>query len=163
AGAPGRPGRAGADDRRHRLRAARRDARGHRRAGRAPDARPGRGHARRVPPRLPARPALAWDERDPRQLADRELPRQPKGLGPVLRRDRAGARPRRRAADRPAHGASVSTTVIARRFVSLVKFEHTVFALPFAYVGAILSVGEVPDAATLGWVTLAMVGARSLA
>ena len=47
--------------------------------------------------------------------------------------------------------------------MSLVKFEHTVFALPFAFVGAILSIGEVPSAATLGWVTLAMVGARSLA
>jgi 4-hydroxybenzoate polyprenyltransferase len=57
----------------------------------------------------------------------------------------------------------MSTTVTARRFVSLVKFEHTVFALPFAFVGAMLSVGEVPSAATLGWVTLAMVGARSLA
>ena len=57
----------------------------------------------------------------------------------------------------------MSTTVYARRFVSLVKFEHTVFALPFAFVGAILSVAEVPAAATLGWVTLAMVGARSLA
>ncbi len=57
----------------------------------------------------------------------------------------------------------MSTVITARRFVSLVKFEHTVFALPFAFVGAILSVGEVPSAATLGWVTLAMVGARSLA
>jgi 4-hydroxybenzoate polyprenyltransferase len=57
----------------------------------------------------------------------------------------------------------VSTTVTARRFVSLVKLEHTVFALPFAFVGATLSVGGVPGAATLGWVTLAMVGARSLA
>jgi 4-hydroxybenzoate polyprenyltransferase len=55
------------------------------------------------------------------------------------------------------------TAVIARRFVSLVKFEHTVFALPFAFVGATLSVGDLPSAATLGWVTLAMVGARSLA
>src|SRR5439155_721637 len=42
-------------------------------------------------------------------------------------------------------------------------FEHTVFALPFAFVGATLAVGELPSAATLGWVTLAMVGARSLA
>jgi 4-hydroxybenzoate polyprenyltransferase len=57
----------------------------------------------------------------------------------------------------------VSTVITARRFVSLVKFEHTVFALPFAFVGAILSVAEVPAAAALGWVTLAMVGARSLA
>ena len=55
------------------------------------------------------------------------------------------------------------TTVYARRFVSLVKFEHTVFALPFAFVGATLALGELPSAATLGWVTLAMVGARSLA
>jgi len=57
----------------------------------------------------------------------------------------------------------VSTAVTARRFVSLVKFEHTVFALPFAFVGAILAAGGVPSAQTLGWVTLAMVGARSLA
>jgi 4-hydroxybenzoate polyprenyltransferase len=57
----------------------------------------------------------------------------------------------------------VSTVVTARRFVSLVKFEHTVFALPFAFVGAILAAGGVPSAQTLGWVTLAMVGARSLA
>ncbi|MDX6534692.1 MAG: 4-hydroxybenzoate polyprenyltransferase [Gaiellales bacterium] len=56
-----------------------------------------------------------------------------------------------------------TTAVYARRFVSLVKFEHTVFALPFAFVGAILAAGEVPSAATLAWVTLAMVGARSLA
>ena len=56
-----------------------------------------------------------------------------------------------------------ATAVIARRFVSLVKFEHTVFALPFAFVGTTLSVGDLPSAATLGWVTLAMVGARSLA
>jgi 4-hydroxybenzoate polyprenyltransferase len=57
----------------------------------------------------------------------------------------------------------MSTVVTARRFVSLVKFEHTVFALPFAFVGAILAAGGVPSAQTLGWVTFAMVGARSLA
>jgi 4-hydroxybenzoate polyprenyltransferase len=50
-----------------------------------------------------------------------------------------------------------------RRFASLVKFEHTVFALPFAYVGAFLAVGGVPSAHDLVWVTVAMVGARSLA
>jgi 4-hydroxybenzoate polyprenyltransferase len=58
---------------------------------------------------------------------------------------------------------TAATPLYARRFVSLVKFEHTVFALPFAFVGAILSVGEVPAASTLFWVTVAMVGARSLA
>jgi 4-hydroxybenzoate polyprenyltransferase len=48
-------------------------------------------------------------------------------------------------------------------FARLVKIEHTVFALPFAYVGALLSVGAVPGARELLWITVAMVGARSLA
>jgi 4-hydroxybenzoate polyprenyltransferase len=52
------------------------------------------------------------------------------------------------------------TTVL---FARLVKFEHTIFALPFAYVGALLAVGGVPSAHDLLWVTVAMVGARSLA
>ena len=50
-----------------------------------------------------------------------------------------------------------------RRFAALVKIEHTVFALPFAYVGAFLAVDGVPSAHDLFWVTVAMVGARSLA
>jgi len=49
------------------------------------------------------------------------------------------------------------------RFARLVKLEHTVFALPFAYVGAFLAVDDVPSAHDLVWVTVAMVGARSLA
>ena len=49
------------------------------------------------------------------------------------------------------------------RFARLVKFEHTVFALPFAYVGAFLAVGKSPSAHDLAWITVAMVGARSLA
>ncbi len=50
-----------------------------------------------------------------------------------------------------------------RRFAALVKIEHTVFALPFAYVGAFLAVDGMPTAHDLLWVTVAMVGARSLA
>jgi 4-hydroxybenzoate polyprenyltransferase len=49
------------------------------------------------------------------------------------------------------------------RFARLVKIEHTVFALPFAYVGAFLAVGSTPSAHDLLWITVAMVGARSLA
>jgi 4-hydroxybenzoate polyprenyltransferase len=49
------------------------------------------------------------------------------------------------------------------RFAALVKIEHTVFALPFAYVGAFLAVDAVPSAHDLVWITVAMVGARSLA
>jgi 4-hydroxybenzoate polyprenyltransferase len=58
----------------------------------------------------------------------------------------------------------MSTAVaLPRRFASLVKIEHTVFALPFAYIGALLCVQAVPSAHELVWITLAMVGARSLA
>jgi len=48
-------------------------------------------------------------------------------------------------------------------FARLVKFEHTIFALPFAYVGAMLAVNGIPSAHDLLWITVAMVGARSLA
>ena len=56
-----------------------------------------------------------------------------------------------------------SVAVLPRRFASLVKIEHTVFALPFAYIGALLCRNEIPSARDLVWITLAMVGARSLA
>ena len=56
-----------------------------------------------------------------------------------------------------------SATAYPARFASLVKIEHTVFALPFAYVGAFLAVDGVPSAHDLLWITVAMVGARSLA
>jgi 4-hydroxybenzoate polyprenyltransferase len=49
------------------------------------------------------------------------------------------------------------------RFARLVKIEHTVFALPFAYIGALLAVDDVPSGHDVLWITLAMVGARSLA
>ena len=57
----------------------------------------------------------------------------------------------------------MSALVYPRRFASLVKIEHTLFALPFAYVGAFLAVDGVPSAHDLVWITVAMVGARTLA
>jgi 4-hydroxybenzoate polyprenyltransferase len=45
----------------------------------------------------------------------------------------------------------------------LVRFAHTVFALPFALAGAFLAEDGVPSAALIGWILLAMAGARSLA
>ena len=59
----------------------------------------------------------------------------------------------------------MSTTALSlpRRFASLVKLEHTVFALPFAYVGAFLAVDGFPGVGPMVWLTLAMVGARTLA
>ena len=58
---------------------------------------------------------------------------------------------------------SAAAVSLPRRFASLVKLEHTVFALPFAYVGMLLAAGEVPAARDWLWVTVAMVGARTLA
>jgi len=52
---------------------------------------------------------------------------------------------------------------LPRRFARLVRLEHTVFALPFAYVGALLAADGWPGWAAMGWITLAMAGARTLA
>jgi 4-hydroxybenzoate polyprenyltransferase len=45
----------------------------------------------------------------------------------------------------------------------MIRFSHTVFALPFAIFAAVLAAGGWPDAATLGKILIAMVGARSAA
>ena len=58
---------------------------------------------------------------------------------------------------------TVTTVALPRRLASLVRIEHTVFALPFAYVGAFLAVDGWPGLGNVVWVTVAMVGARTLA
>ena len=58
---------------------------------------------------------------------------------------------------------TATVTPLPARFARLVKIEHTIFALPFAYVGGFLAVDGSPSAHDLVWITLAMVGARSLA
>jgi 4-hydroxybenzoate polyprenyltransferase len=50
-----------------------------------------------------------------------------------------------------------------RHFLDAIKFEHTVFALPFAYIAMVLAADGWPGARVLLWITLAMVGARTLA
>lgn len=50
-----------------------------------------------------------------------------------------------------------------RDFLSLVVFAHTVFALPFALLSAVLAANGVPHGRTLLWILVAMVGARSAA
>ncbi|MGB9619713.1 MAG: UbiA-like polyprenyltransferase, partial [Armatimonadota bacterium] len=47
--------------------------------------------------------------------------------------------------------------------LEMIKFEHTVFALPFALASALVAAGGLPDWRTLGWILVAMVGARSAA
>src|SRR5882672_7167976 len=63
----------------------------------------------------------------------------------------------------PMNASAPTLSPLPARFARLVKIEHTVFALPFAYVGAFLAVGRTPSAHALVWITLAMVAARSLA
>jgi 4-hydroxybenzoate polyprenyltransferase len=50
-----------------------------------------------------------------------------------------------------------------RHFLDAIKFEHTVFALPFAYVAMVLAADGWPGWHTVIWVTLAMASARTLA
>jgi 4-hydroxybenzoate polyprenyltransferase len=61
---------------------------------------------------------------------------------------------------------SASRTGVAgslRTTLEMIKFSHTIFALPFALLAAFLAAGGWPSAATLGKILLAMVGARSAA
>jgi 4-hydroxybenzoate polyprenyltransferase len=48
-------------------------------------------------------------------------------------------------------------------FLELIKFEHTIFALPFAYLGTVLAAGGLPTFHQFFWVTVAMAAARTLA
>jgi len=47
--------------------------------------------------------------------------------------------------------------------LEMIKIEHTLFALPFAFLGAVLAAHGLPTAAQILWITVAMVGARSTA
>ena len=47
--------------------------------------------------------------------------------------------------------------------LAMIKFEHTLFALPFAFLGAILAANGLPTWWQILWITVAMFGARSAA
>ena len=50
-----------------------------------------------------------------------------------------------------------------RQFMRMVKFEHTIFGLPFVLMGGALAAGGMPPARVLFWMVLAAVGARNFA
>jgi len=50
-----------------------------------------------------------------------------------------------------------------RDFLELIKFEHTIFALPFAYLGMLLAAGGWPTLSQFLWITVAMAAARTVA
>src|SRR5258705_1977175 len=45
----------------------------------------------------------------------------------------------------------------------MIKIEHTLFALPFAFLGAVLAANGLPSPRQVFWIVLAMVAARSAA
>jgi 4-hydroxybenzoate polyprenyltransferase len=47
--------------------------------------------------------------------------------------------------------------------LEMIKWEHSVFALPFALTGAVLAAGGWPTLRVLGWIVVCMVAARSAA
>lgn len=47
--------------------------------------------------------------------------------------------------------------------LEMIKFSHTIFALPFALTGLLLAAGAIPSLWTIAWVVVAMVGARTAA
>lgn len=47
--------------------------------------------------------------------------------------------------------------------LDMIKFEHTIFALPFAIMSAFIAAEGIPPLPKLGWILVAMVGARSCA
>lgn len=57
------------------------------------------------------------------------------------------------------------STVIknTRLTLEMIKIEHTLFALPFAFLGAVLAANGLPSAWQILWIVVAMVGARSAA
>jgi 4-hydroxybenzoate polyprenyltransferase len=50
-----------------------------------------------------------------------------------------------------------------RTTLEMIKIEHTLFALPFAFLGAMLAARGIPSSWQIVWITVAMVGARSTA
>src|SRR5947209_506854 len=47
--------------------------------------------------------------------------------------------------------------------LEMIKWEHSIFALPFAFCGAMLAAGGLPAISQLGWIVLCMISARSAA
>jgi 4-hydroxybenzoate polyprenyltransferase len=58
---------------------------------------------------------------------------------------------------------SVPLLTNIRTTLEMIKWEHSIFALPFALCAAMLAAGGMPTAAKLGWIVLCMISARSAA
>jgi len=66
--------------------------------------------------------------------------------------------------DETPESPAVSTVLRNTRLtLEMIKIEHTLFALPFAFLGAVLAANGLPTLSQLLWIVVAMVGARSTA
>jgi len=66
--------------------------------------------------------------------------------------------------DKTPESPAVSTVLRNTRLtLEMIKIEHTLFALPFAFLGAVLAANGLPTLRQLLWIVVAMVGARSTA
>lgn len=61
------------------------------------------------------------------------------------------------------HPGPASGLALVPALLRLVRFTHTIFALPFAFAAALMAQMALPGWAVLGWILVAMVGARTLA
>jgi 4-hydroxybenzoate polyprenyltransferase len=65
-----------------------------------------------------------------------------------------------------AQSAKILIVAVARNLrltLEMIKWEHSIFALPFALAGAMLAAGGLPTGRQLWWILVAMVAARSAA
>jgi 4-hydroxybenzoate polyprenyltransferase len=76
---------------------------------------------------------------------------------------RATAPPGERRVYTPAAGGRFHTMSMLRHFLDAIKVEHTIFALPFAYLGMVLAARGWPGWHAFLWITVAMVAARTTA
>ncbi len=60
-------------------------------------------------------------------------------------------------------GMAMSSFNRIKIFLEMIKFSHTVFALPFAFTGVVMAVRGLPTLYQTFWVLMAMVGARTAA
>src|SRR3954463_10913552 len=58
---------------------------------------------------------------------------------------------------------SVPVLTNIKTTLEMIKWEHSIFALPFALCAAMLAAGGMPTAAKLGWIILCMISARPAA
>ena len=85
------------------------------------------------------------------------------GVRPQTSRSQDGRTDQDPIPDRWLYNLAVPILRDLRVTLEMIKWEHSVFALPFALCGAMLAAGGLPTAHQLVWIIVAMIAARSAA